>query len=467
MRGSASWLGTIALVAVAIAGCQEDTSNPTTDVAATPDTTVGGACQHASDCSDGNPCTTDSCAAGKCVHTPIDCDDGNPCTEDLCNGSGACQHDARPNCCNADGDCDDGDACTVDSCKAQVCFNVVQDPTCCNKLKDCDDENECTLDNCNNHKCEHLAITGPNCCKKDTDCLDSNACTNDSCKDGKCLHVNNGCCSADTDCDDKNPCHTGACDKMKCVFTATPGCCQTDTDCDDANLCTADVCKSGHCEHAPVEACCTTDADCKVSDPCRVGTCKIPGGATKGSCSIQLVNSPTCCTATPLQLNFDDGTLDGLAVTLLYPGTKPTWVPDTKRSTSPSYSLYFGDPATHTYKADAVSVGARAQSAELDLAKTAEPELHFQLWKQTDLVASSDVLSIVVTAGGKDSTPWSTAQYPEFANTQGAWVPVTVSLGGFASGKASISFVFDSPFKYPSTYEGVYVDDVAVVGKCQ
>ena len=35
-------------------------------------------------CDDENPCTTDTCVDGTCVHTPKDCDDENPCTIDSC-----------------------------------------------------------------------------------------------------------------------------------------------------------------------------------------------------------------------------------------------------------------------------------------------------------------------------------------------------------------------------------------------
>ena len=80
MRGAARWFQVAALVAVMVAGCQEDSTNPATDVPTTKDTAVSGACQHAADCSDGNPCTVDSCTSGKCVHSPLDCDDQNDCT---------------------------------------------------------------------------------------------------------------------------------------------------------------------------------------------------------------------------------------------------------------------------------------------------------------------------------------------------------------------------------------------------
>jgi len=141
---------------------------------------------------------------------------------------------------------------------------------------------------------------------------------------------------------------------------------------------------------------------------------------------------------------------------------------DSHRAASPPSSLYFGDPAAHTYNVDVQTpVGGKAVFAELDLTKTLEPELRFQLWKETELVASSDVLSVVVILDGQESTVWSSAQYPQFANTAGAFVPVNVSLAFYTGDTVAVAFVFDTVNGFANTYEGVYLDDIQVVGKCQ
>ncbi len=84
--------------------------------------------------SDGNPCTTDHCAAGACTHPPtvagtICPSDGMRCTSDVCDGTGACSHPPAPagTFCGADGSpctadvCDSAGACThgpQTSCRA-------------------------------------------------------------------------------------------------------------------------------------------------------------------------------------------------------------------------------------------------------------------------------------------------------------------------------------------------------------
>lgn len=100
-------------------------------------------CTNASQCSDGNACTTDTCQAGACVHTnnTATCDDGSACTVgDVCGG-GTCHAGPAPNC-------NDGNLCTTDSCNpASGCVHAPNvDP--------CDDGTLCTTsDVCANGAC--------------------------------------------------------------------------------------------------------------------------------------------------------------------------------------------------------------------------------------------------------------------------------------------------------------------------
>jgi len=66
---------------------------------------VGSSCDpQGSDCDDGDPCTTDTCAAGECVYTAMVCpDDGDPCTLDECSG-GICLSVPDPGMADSDQD---------------------------------------------------------------------------------------------------------------------------------------------------------------------------------------------------------------------------------------------------------------------------------------------------------------------------------------------------------------------------
>jgi hypothetical protein len=127
-------------------------------------------CSTAGDCDDGDPCTTDSCSAGKCGSSAISgcctqdsqCDDGSPCTKDTCSGN-ACKHEPLAGCCASDSDCADTNPCTVDSCDSATgtCSNKTQ-KGCCAADTDCDDGDPCTLDSCDgaSNTCKHAPACG-------------------------------------------------------------------------------------------------------------------------------------------------------------------------------------------------------------------------------------------------------------------------------------------------------------------
>lgn len=98
------------------------------------------------DCSDGNPCTVDTCDTGTCNHVNAapgaDCSDG-----DACNGDETCDYEGR--CVGgAPIACDDGNPCTDDNCSPVTgCVHS-------NNADPCDDKEACTLDDtCSGGSC--------------------------------------------------------------------------------------------------------------------------------------------------------------------------------------------------------------------------------------------------------------------------------------------------------------------------
>jgi uncharacterized repeat protein (TIGR01451 family) len=72
-------------------------------------------------CDDGSLCTqSDTCQGGTCVGSdPVICSDGNPCTDDTCNpATGGCVY--VPNDANS---CTDGNVCTSDACSGGACVH--------------------------------------------------------------------------------------------------------------------------------------------------------------------------------------------------------------------------------------------------------------------------------------------------------------------------------------------------------
>jgi hypothetical protein len=315
-------------------------------------------CRAPEDCDDGNECTVDTCAAGRCrnVADPTccardaDCDDGDGCTPDRC-ADRVCVHDpAPPGCCTVETAgfrCDDGDPCTIDSCIGRVCRHGPRAAGCCATAADCDDGNPCTLDRCDadTDRCEHLPDPAqPDCCDAHWQCDDFDPATVDSCEDHVCEHVVDtrycertadcvpsdnpctqvqciarlctvvplwGCCQTSRQCNDGNPCTTDACQFNSCVYTPIPNCCVSATDCDDRNPCNIDSCIGGQCRHGPnakLVGCCASDAGCNDRNVCTVDVC-----SPAHQCLYSVNRAAGCCATAR---DCDDGnpaTLDTCA----------------------------------------------------------------------------------------------------------------------------------------------------------
>jgi hypothetical protein len=264
-------------------------------------------CTTASDCSDGNACTTDTCTAGVCGNATIpactpcgqasDCNDGNACTTDSCN-AGVCARTAVPSCtpCTQASDCSDGNACTTESCNAGVCGKTTI-PSCtpCTTAAQCGDGNACTTDTCTAGVCGHANIPSCTSCTTAADCQDGNACTDDVCNAGACGHANVADCTpcdVAADCNDDDPCTADVCGQDgSCQVTVIDGCvpCTTAADCNDGDACTTDTCgASGACAPSvAVDGCvaCATDTDCSDDDACTTDVCGA-GGTCEASTAI-------------------------------------------------------------------------------------------------------------------------------------------------------------------------------------
>jgi hypothetical protein len=99
-------------------------------------------------------------------------------------------------CCSKDSDCSDGNPCTDDSCPG-LNSNCVFSPItgCCLSSSECSDDDACTLDLCKDNSCQHIDA----CCETDSECNDGDdACTKDYCLSGACVFEPlpvAGCCS--------------------------------------------------------------------------------------------------------------------------------------------------------------------------------------------------------------------------------------------------------------------------------
>lgn len=245
-------------------GC--DDGNPCTD----DDTCANGTCAGTPvPTDDGNDCTVDGCDTQGITHTNvmpgttcedgamctsgetcndhdnmattpftclapmgIDCTDGNPCTSDTppCGGSMECPHTPEM----------DGTPCSND---LRCVFNKsCQSGECTGEARNCNDDNPCTTDSCDEMDGPNVdPVTG---CKHEprstsTTCDDSNACTeSDHCtSDGSCAGTVKGCTALD-ECHGIGSCDPGA---GECTDPRL----QDGTACENTGVCADGECQGG------------------------------------------------------------------------------------------------------------------------------------------------------------------------------------------------------------------------------
>jgi hypothetical protein len=240
-----------------------------------------GGCSTSSDCDDSNPCTTDTCSAGKCTNAPV-----------------------------ADGSKPNGVTDTVGDCKKPVCQggqSTVED----DDTDVPDDAKECTADACNNGSATHDPV------QDGTPCGGSPTTT---CQNGVCVG-----CMSDNDCNAPE-CQTATCQNQVCVNgnepSGTPcnngngvcdgaGVCEecvVDDDCNDpALICTNNQCVNS-CNDSTTNGT-ETDQDCGgACPPCADGLmCALDEDCASGVCTGTTCTAPSC---TDLLQNGDETDVD-------------------------------------------------------------------------------------------------------------------------------------------------------------
>jgi len=224
-------------------------------------------CTTNAQCNDGHTCTSDTCAAGTCVHTELD----NLCPDPLkCDGIDRCDPE------NDDADATTGCYAPGNPCEPRVCKEatyVEGDPATCTDCEanaDCSDGIPCTRDTCdgNNGFCAHsedddlcpdtLFCNGNDSCDPEDSDADANGCVNGlafpveaaggvgyPCE-GACRESNNTCfdCTSNLECSDGVSCTDDTCDGNSGICTHTDNCggCSNTAGCFFCNL------QSGQCE---------------------------------------------------------------------------------------------------------------------------------------------------------------------------------------------------------------------------
>lgn len=279
--------------------CTEDSCDPTTGNCTVTVLPNGATCSDSIECT-----ASDACNSGKCVGTEMPCVSGDMCALGECDVvSGKCAFSKIPKCgtsCSTSSECDDGNVCTTETCSSSVCESTSTATSSCSdgnactiddvcsfgvckgKATDCDDGQWCTADSCAllSGKCIHSDLSG-------IPCDDNLACTlQDVCQNGKCQGLTKKCQNYGFCLTSECESGSGACvakflaapcsDYNPCTVgdNCTKGVCAgTPKDCDDANPCTLDTCTStGACASAAIAGC--GDLCSKDQDCTASGPCR-------------------------------------------------------------------------------------------------------------------------------------------------------------------------------------------------
>ena len=288
----------------------------------------GGTCcgGKASDCDDGNTCTTNKCNDQYICKTVYNI---TQCVSGTCNGqtyiapkyclAGSCQTGGKESTCVS------SNPCVLTSCTPSGCDSVFapegtlcKEPKCnegglITASKSCNGKGLCTLGGAmqecpGGYQCATANTCGTTC-QDDSGCQNSFYCSGlQTCapkrSDGESCSADNECVSSH--CDNGFCCVAGEC------------CGEKNSDCDDDNVCTTDQCSQSHtCTHDFNKLMCKAP-DCNglqytAATYCNIGNCVDGGGAQScaggDSCQIyqctpdgcQITNASTGTQCAPTQ----------------------------------------------------------------------------------------------------------------------------------------------------------------------
>ena len=288
-------------------------------------------------------------------------------------------------------------------------------------------------------------------------------------------------------CDSTANNYTGVCiDDVKVDIACEPNPCQDDTMCPQKACNTATCNLADHaCSYAKVAGCCIVDKDCDDADSCTTDTC------AAGTCSNVSV-SPTCCSAkSPLASEgMEAGTLPtGWKVKNLTGNAqggfgKPydttiKWNVSALKAKTGTYSLYFGNNGT--YNAGANVPAGVASSPVFTVPANGSSLVTFDLYLSTEwdgAIFNVQPPSFVIDrmrVGLTDpaqvdptkATEWLWSSYDIAGTTNTHWESVVLNIPDTWKGKtAKLTFEFDAGTETKNTFEGAYVDNVAVSTVC-
>ena len=159
----------------------------------------------------------------------------------------------------------------------------------------------------------------------------------------------------------------------------------------------------------------------------------------------------------PFTFCFDDGTTEGWTIDNSAGSGDGLWQVNNGRSTSPTFSLHYGNGVGGTYNTNGINSGT-VTSPSIDV-PAAGGDLTFNILRDVEFFATGFWDRFSVTILPTNTTIYTTG--PD-GGTGGVFEPVSLDLGAFAGTTIQIVFAFDTLDANFNDHEGIWIDDVTV-----
>jgi hypothetical protein len=275
-------------------------------------------------------------------------------------------------------------------------------------------------------------------------------------------------------------------DEVK-VFSVCSAQCDSGTECaPDSVECSDDSCQvfldrvngKGACSYPLIPTCvepqCTT---ANVQTKCVTDELCVSKSCVEGQCVFTALPENECCRTTEiLSEGFEDGTVSEFYVWTYQNEDIVKWRASSYKSAEGGWSLYYGDPITHTYDTPGTFNFGDATTPALELPANNYVFLTFDMFLATEWdggipasyynPGSFDFFQVEVVERFGQETEAATAVWTSHnvqGTTGGVFLPVGIDLSAFAGKVVNVRFRFDTGNEEFNNFEGLYLDNVKVV----
>lgn len=158
----------------------------------------------------------------------------------------------------------------------------------------------------------------------------------------------------------------------------------------------------------------------------------------------------------PVNYNFDTGTLEGWTI------TGGLWHETSTYSQTPSFALWYANPATGTFATGAWTYGG-VESPYIQLGAASTLSFQYALDGECGalIVCSFDKLMVQISTDG--GVTWTLlSDLPDSGTAAGVFTPQSIPLGAYANMAVKFRFYFDSGDGVSNSFYGGMVDSISV-----